>query len=184
MTEADQGPTDYRHYGWDSKPPGADTVLSDRIRAVLNRHRIPEHSYTGMQAGARRGLVYRMPLEALASEIHDAIRPELAELDRLRAQLEQPGRLGMAEARKPCIRYWTPREFYPHMRAGWYVLLPDTPEDVMPERFDTWQLARARVEQWYEEKEAQRRRVLEKIGRVSALLTASDHDGDVQQSTP
>jgi len=72
----------------------------------------------------------------------------------------------VAEPRKPRIRYGVPTEFYPHLAEGWYVLLPDWPDGVVPECFDTWPQALARVKQWYEEKDEQRRRIQGKIALV------------------
>lgn len=78
---------------------------------------------------------------------------------------------------KPRIKYLTP----PFDPAGWYVRLPGMPDEVMPERFDTWPDALARVKQWYENVE-QRRRVQAKIAAVSARLIAGDRGSGVRGS--
>lgn len=68
----------------------------------------------------------------------------------------------MAERTKPRIKYWKVPLSHT-VPPGWFVLLPETPENVWPERFDTWPQALARVQQWYEEKDEQRRRIQGKI---------------------
>ena len=83
----------------------------------------------------------------------------------------------MAERTKPRIKYWNAPVGDPFLvrwpeREGWYVWLPDLPEDVMPECFDTWPQALAHVKQWYEEKDEQRRRIQGKIAVLVDRLKA------------